>query len=171
MPLPTPSARILNESHLQFTIKGSVAHFPWQMHILLWLPLGSGGFILVARRTPHMVDVLCRPYQQNQAWNCGQGCPVMTEFIFLCPHVFSIWPSSKCSPSLHKPPGNSRKSYCTRLGLNVQREPWLITAFVSGPTLNQQVMCLRESMLQMEKQIKFKRRPGFAAEAGKRAAS
>lgn len=106
--------------------KGFVAHFPWQIHILLWLPLGSGGFILVARRTPHMVDVLCRPYQQNQAWNRGQGCPVMTEFIFLCPHVFSIWPSSKCSPSLHKPPGNSRKSYCTRLGLNVQREPlWL----------------------------------------------
>lgn len=47
----------------------------------------------------------------------------------------------------------------------------LITACVSGPTLNQQVMCLRESMLQMEKQIKFKRGPGFAAETGNCAAS
>lgn len=166
MPLPTLWATHPKWVTSSVHKTGFVAHFPWQMHILLWLPLGSGRFILVARSTPHMVDVLCRPYQQNQAWNRGQGCPVMTEFIFLCPHVFSIWPSSKCSPF---PPQTTREfqevllytfgSKCAAWAAVAQ----LITACVSGLTLNQQVMCSRESMLQMEKQIKFKRRPGFAA--------
>lgn len=61
--------------------KSFVGHFPSQMHILSWLVLGSGWFILVARRNPHMVDVLRRPYQQNQTWNLGQGCPVMTVYF------------------------------------------------------------------------------------------
>lgn len=110
--------------------KSFVEHFSRQRHILSWLVLGSGRFILVARRNPHMVDstsTMHRPYQQNQTWNLGQGCPVMTEFIFPCPHVFSIWPCSICAPSLHKPRGDSRKPHCTSLGLNMQRDPlWLI---------------------------------------------
>lgn len=94
----------------------------------------------------------------------------MTEFIFLCPHVFSIWPSAlNAPPSLHKPPGDSRKPHCTSLALNLQRDPlWarLITTCVSGLTLIQQVMRSGDDMLQMEKQIKINGRLGIAAQTG-----
>lgn len=33
--------------------------------------------------------------------DCSWGCPIFTEFVFLWPHVFSIWPCSECAPSLH----------------------------------------------------------------------
>lgn len=42
----------------------------------------------------------------------------------------------------------------------------LITTCVFGLTLIQQVMGLGDDMLQMEKQIKFRRRLGIAAETG-----
>lgn len=137
----------LNQSHLHFRKKKKksfAGHFPWQMHILLWLVLRSGWFILVARRNAHMVDMLCRPYQQNQTWNLGQGCTVMTKFIFLCPHMFSLWPCSNFASFLHKPQGDSRKPRCM---FGSTYAAWstvahLITTCVSGLTLIQQVMLL-----------------------------
>ena len=83
------------------------------IHIFFRLPLGSKLFILVPGRGPHVVDVLCRSYRQKETKGCGQWCPVLTESVFLCPHVLSIWPCSEYAPSLHQPRGNSRKPYCT----------------------------------------------------------
>ena len=57
---------------------------------------------------------------RKETKGCRRGCPVLTESAFLCPHVFSTWPSAKACPF---PPLTTREFQeavlYTGFGLNV----------------------------------------------------